>query len=367
MLERAPLALGGGMTALTAPDAPAVRRLLQDLAEPDERAYWLELVLSTGALAATLAFAARTRGLPMLLLAAAALGLLLHRTASFMHELVHLPASKHRALLVAWNVLWGVPFLLPSWMYRRIHFRHHHPDRFATAADPELQPLTTRGLGALAGGLMTGLLLPFGLALRFLVVGPLSWGVPPLRRLVLAWGSTLTSNHLAPERWSAPERGRIVLSELAAAGLWWSALALMETGRLQWRVAAVVLLGWMLAMALHQVRLLCNHRLLDHSHPRSEVGVTLESYTVAARGLQRLILPLGAGYHALHHLAPAVPFHHLEQAHARLLRALPEDSAYRLTVVPGIRSALADHVRMAGSRAVEQPAFGAGPALLPHP
>jgi fatty acid desaturase len=204
------------------------------------------------------------------------------------------------------------------------------------------------------------MLLPFALGFRFLVVGPISWCVPPLRRLVLAWGSTLTSNHQAPEAWLAADRLRILGTELAAACLWWTLLALMATGHLPWRLAEAVLLGWVLAMALNQTRLLCNHRLLEHPQPKAAVAETLESFTVVARGLERLLLPLGGGFHALHHLAPSVPFHHLEEAHARLLRALPEDCAYRATVVPGVVAALADHVHMAGSREVEQPAAGAG-------
>ena len=47
-----------------------------------------------------------------------------YRAVMFVHELVHLPDRKFRAFRVVWNLLCGIPFLLPSFMYYT-HLDHH--------------------------------------------------------------------------------------------------------------------------------------------------------------------------------------------------------------------------------------------------
>ena len=44
-----------------------------------------------------------------------------------------------------------------------------------------------------------------------------------------------------------------------------------------------------------------------------------------------LLFPVGLRYHALHHLFPALPCHHMGTAHRRLMQNLPSDSPCRAT------------------------------------
>jgi fatty acid desaturase len=63
-----------------------------------------------------------------------------------------------------------------------------------------------------------------------------------------------------------------------------------------------------------------------------------------------LFFPVGLRYHALHHLFPTLPYHHLAEAHRRLLAALPEGSSYHRTVAPGFWVVAKDVFRTAWLR-----------------
>ncbi|MGC4001748.1 MAG: fatty acid desaturase [Pirellulales bacterium] len=48
--------------------------------------------------------------------------------------------------------------------------------------------------------------------------------------------------------------------------------------------------------------------------------------------ISELWAPVGLRYHGLHHMFAAMPYHNLGKAHAILMRELPSDSLYRLTI-----------------------------------
>jgi fatty acid desaturase len=51
--------------------------------------------------------------------------------------------------------------------------------------------------------------------------------------------------------------------------------------------------------------------------------------------LTLLFFPFSIRYHALHHLFPSMPYHHLAAAHAHLAATLPLDSPYLTLDRPG--------------------------------
>ena len=81
----------------------------------------------------------------------------------FVHEIVHLPEKKFVAFRVVWNLLCGIPFLVPSFTYYT-HLDHHRRKTFGTKHDGEYLPLSppvavvdpgfpgSRAVGAAAGG-----------------------------------------------------------------------------------------------------------------------------------------------------------------------------------------------------------------------
>src|SRR5687768_6985596 len=54
----------------------------------------------------------------------AAACLLYYRAVMFIHELVHRPEKYFRPFAAAWNLLCGIPFLVPSFTYAT-HLEHH--------------------------------------------------------------------------------------------------------------------------------------------------------------------------------------------------------------------------------------------------
>lgn len=117
-------------------------------------------------------------------------------------------------------------------------------------------------------------------------------------------------------------------------------LADLSTPRPAWGwVAAVMFTN----MALQQLRSTMAHRYASHGEMMDEDDVHADTYNVVpASRLLRFLLPVGARLHALHHLAPAVPFHDLEAAHQRLIDWLPPESSYHRATATSVRAIVAD-------------------------
>src|SRR4051812_44502340 len=57
-----------------------------------------------------------------------------YRAVMFVHELSHLPEKKFTAFRMVWNLLCGIPFLVPSFTYYT-HRDHHRRETFGTEGD----------------------------------------------------------------------------------------------------------------------------------------------------------------------------------------------------------------------------------------
>ena len=98
----------------------------------------------------------------------------------FTHELVHLRDKSFRGFRIVWNLLCGIPFLMPSFMYYT-HVDHHLRKHFGTDHDGEYLPLGTRSPWHLLAYMCQPLVLPVLAVARFLVGTPISWIVPGFR------------------------------------------------------------------------------------------------------------------------------------------------------------------------------------------
>ena len=65
----------------------------------------------------------------------------LYRAGSFIHELTHIRPHALAGFRTAWNLLVGIPLLIPSFLYEGVHNLHHAKTRYGTAEDPEYLPL----------------------------------------------------------------------------------------------------------------------------------------------------------------------------------------------------------------------------------
>ena len=315
------------------------RRSLQDLSVHRPARYWRDLLLDAGLGWAGVGCAVLgVGGWPGTLAAGAVAAVAMFRASVLLHEIAHLRPGEVPGLRLAWNVLWGVPFLLPSYLYERIHMDHHRRSSYATAGDPEYVPVATQGLASLLLASAITLLLPLGLVLRFLVITPLS---PLARATVDARANSLASNpayRAKPLR--GPARAAALVSEATCFAWGWSLVALVATGLLPLRVPVVLLAVFVATAALSQLRTLAAHRWASFGEA-SDVGVLADSFNVEPGSrLVRALIPPGGRLHALHHLAPAVPYHDLDAAHGRLLASLPADSSYRRCSVDGYGTTL---------------------------
>src|SRR4029078_6689070 len=116
----------------------------------------------------------------LLIVSAAAL----YRAVLFIHELTHRAGRELPAFTVAWNALVGVPLLVPSFLYEGVHTDHHRQSCYGTDADPEYVPFGRRPPGLIVWAALACWLAPVALAVRFGILAPLSWVIPPVRRLV---------------------------------------------------------------------------------------------------------------------------------------------------------------------------------------
>lgn len=309
----------------------AAAQLARDLQSPDRRIYWADLVatalLGYGALVAAMV----VRPLALALLAGATAILALYRAGSFIHELTHVRRGGVPGFRLVWNIIVGVPLLVPSFMYEGVHNQHHAKLYYGTVDDPEYLPLALMKPWTLPLFLLAAMLAPIALIFRYALLSPLSLLSPRLRRLVVERYSGLQINPRF--RRPAPEgdfaRDWAIME--TACSLWAITLvALVVTGIVPLKAFLVFLAVTSGVMLLNQVRTLVAHLWENDGEPMSVTAQYLDSVNVPPPGLlPALWAPVGLRYHALHHLLPGVPYHHLGEAHRRISGALGEDSTYR--------------------------------------
>ena len=320
--------------------------------------YWTDLLSSAaiGWIALVLGVAA-DGWLRVLLLTVSVFGL--YRAVTFIHEITHRAQRDVPAFTFVWNVVVGVPLLVPSFTYEGVHTDHHRQRSYGTDADPEYIPFGRRSPMLIGTYMLGSLLAPLAFAIRFAVLAPLGWVIPPLRRFVADHCSALVINHRYVRHAPIGIAGRV--QEAATCFVCWIGAALWWNGLLP--ASAVLCYAGVTATVsgVNATRTLAAHRYNNESEELSMNEQLLDSCTISPSGLpsqiamqianagRALIAPVGLRYHALHHWIPSLPYHNLGRAHRLLVTALAPGAPYERTIEAGFAPILRDLLHRARS------------------
>jgi fatty acid desaturase len=334
------------------------RRIVGDFFRPNPWIYWTDflaswsvgiacygLVLHPGAVTANAAW-----HWPISIVCFIISALLIYRCSLFIHELVHIRADEFKAFRFVWNLLCGIPFLIPTFVYYT-HIDHHRRKHYGTKEDGEYIPLATMPTREILVYLSQILVIPILAIFRWGVLTPLTWVSPRVRN----WVHIHASSMVMDPKYMRPLPTKKVLrmmriQEFCCFAFIWIIVArmtinygiLFDKPLSPWFVVQAYLTGEFI-VAINALRTLGAHRWThDGSREMTFVEQMLDSVNYPHNPLiGGLWAPIGLRFHALHHIFPTMPYHALATAHKRLMAALPADSPYRRTEARSLREVIA--------------------------
>ncbi|MGG7055004.1 fatty acid desaturase family protein [Nitrosomonas sp. ANs5] len=265
-----------------------------------------------------------------------------YRAAIFIHELAHLARGTFRLFRIVWNVTCGIPFMIPSFTYDGVHHDHHKPGVYGTAEDGEYLPFARQRPAAMVGYVLLSVILPLLLVMRFLVLTPLSYLIPALRKVVWERASSLTINPAYirsrdairnDHDWRIQEFVTFLFVSVVIASVIFGILPYQLL--LVWYSIAVTV------FILNSLRTLAAHAY-RHSGARSLTLAEqyLDSVNIPGNWFTSLWAPVGLRYHATHHLFMSLPYHNLGEAQRRLSQKLGDHCLILQTSRKGLWDAL---------------------------
>lgn len=335
------------------------RAIVSDLFTPNPLLFWADFLLSWTVGVVCFSLVARVEsGSPTQVALFIVSSLAIYRASLFIHEIVHLRQGTFRAFRFAWNLLAGIPFLVPSFLYYT-HLDHHRRTHYGTKQDGEYLPLGTQSPIAILLYLLQPFFIPLLAILRFTLLTPLTWISPPLRRWVSRHASSMVMDPMYVRPMPTP--AVLKIWRLQEFGCWLFCLAIavllvrglsadvppeaferpLRNGVLPLSfLVQAYLTGFFIAL-VNNIRTLGAHRFLNDGRELTFLEQLLDSVNFPRPSLVHLAsMPVGLRFHALHHLFPSLPYHNLGRAHRRLMRELPADSPYRLTECDRLGTAL---------------------------
>ena len=320
------------------------RRIVGEYFRPNPWIYWPDFLLSMGiglfcfALVQypEMAIANPAWHWPVRIVGFIVSSLLYYRAVLFIHELVHIRDGKFTAFRVVWNLLCGIPFLVPSFLYYT-HLDHHRRKHYGTDADGEYLPLASQSIWHILFYFSQVLIIPLLGVLRFGLLTPLTWISPKLRDLIHRRASSMIMDPAYIRPLPTPRVLRIIRLQEVLCFLWIAfivfrmnaSLGLMSSGPLPGTFLLQAYLTGLFIITINALRTLGAHRWTGDGTEMTFVEQLLDSVNYPKNPvLGALWAPVGLRFHALHHIFPTMPYHALAKAHSRLSKNLPDDSPY---------------------------------------
>lgn len=324
-----------------------VNDLIKDLGEPRPWIYWTDLLVTWSVGYAAFWVYVGSTSMAWKLPGLVVSGLAFYRCSMFIHELQHLREGTFRAFKTVWNLLCGIPFLIPQFTYGD-HRGHHVNREYGTADDAEYLMIVQKPIASAIYMITRIFWLPPVFFFRFLVLTPLTWLHAAVRRWVWKYPSrgpavNLLRNHYVPNSreepyWRLQEAGCF----LYLVGL----TTLLVTGVLPWSFLLHIYVLSVFMIAISHMRTITSHRFRNDGSEMTYLEQLFDSTTIPGHPiLTELWCPIGLRWHALHHISQTLPYHNLGIAHRRLMAALPPGTLYHATIRNGLFHALYDVAR----------------------
>lgn len=321
------------------------KNIVQDLFDPDPRIYWFDFLMNDLAGWAAFIMAVRTPISSALEVVWFLMSVFcLYRAVIFIHELTHLKKGTFRSFHIVWNILCGFPLMVPSMLYMGVHIDHHKQKFYGTKNDKEYSPFGLEKPYHIPLFLLTMGAAPLIFLLRFLILTPISYLVPPLRKSLWEYASSLAVSHTykrpVPSRsertiWHLQEFMTFIYVGIGAFLVYKGPIPLKAVALWYAIAASILFVNGLRTLAAH-----CYRNPADHEMTFTEQF--LDSIDIPGNFLTALWAPVGLRYHATHHLFPGMPYHHLGEAHRRLMEELPEKAIYSKVIRKSLWNALAD-------------------------
>jgi len=325
-----------------ADDTEAVSHgLVADLHAPQPWIFWTDLTVS--AVLGWTAFARAVLAQPfsaLMWVAAVIAALTLYRGVCFTHELAHLRRQALPGFETAWNILFGVPLLLPSFTYLGVHQNHHSLSTYGTKEDPEYLPFASSRRLMIFFAIQSTVLMPIALVVRFLLLAPIGLAWPPLHRWLEVHASSFSMNPEYRRAVGADIATKMRRWEMATLAFWAAAFAMMYAGTLPFDAFGIWLGILTTISLLNTLRVLGAHDYDSEGAILSRQGQLRDSIDTPGGPWTELWAPVGLRYHALHHYFPGIPYHNLGIAYRRIVASLPPRAAYLESTSPGLRQSL---------------------------
>lgn len=291
-----------------------------------------------------------------------------YRGVLFVHEIAHFKQGAVPGFALAWNLVFGMPYFVPSFMYRGVHNDHHSKLLYGTKEDGEYVPFGAESPKRILLYLVTTAVSPLLLPLRFIVLAPLSWAIPGFRKIVVAQLSSLVIDFDYQRGTLTPaERRDWLRMEPLAFAFGATIVVLISLGTLPWTLLVYYYFVSFGMFFVNSIRTIAAHRYANPSEPMTVTEQFLDSVNIVGSPIvTTLLCPVGLRFHALHHLFPTLPYHSLAAAHAKILRTVPADSPYHSVNEPNLTTAIRKLWRSAAAAPTTTAATPGATSLMPN-